>query len=310
MGDTPPFTYEYINQSYGTRQPCFMHIANTGLARMFKRYLMQDALSVFQFTLPETWDQDYFRYILLGWGYIAILKTDMFGVIPQQCTLAGYNVFYKPNKCNVANPLLKPVTLSINNDCALIKLMPDYGNLADLVDCYGDMMALAYETASINILNSRVSFVFSADGKTEADTFKALYDSIASGDPSVVYRKKAANTAMDKKPWDTFSQNVGQNFIAGDILETLRCIRDQFLTQIGIPNLSTRKKERVNLMESGRNVVQTVCKSQLWLEELKAGIDKAVEMFPELDGKLDVKLRYAGVIANAGEAIDSSNIQL
>lgn len=300
-----PFSYQYINQSEHVRQPCFMHIANTGLARMFKRYLMQDALSVFEFTLPKDWDADYFRYILLGWGYIAVLKTDLYGVIPQQCTLTGYNVFYRPNKLTVANPLISPVTLDINKDCALIKLMPDYGNIADLVDTYGDMMALAYQTASINILNSRVSFVFDAESKTEADTYKAMYDSIASGSPSVVVRK---NKNVDKTPWNTFQQNVGQNFIAGDILETLRCIRDQFLTEIGIPNLSTRKKERVNLLESGRNIVETVCKSQLWLEEMQKGIQTAIDLFPELTGQLAVKLRYEGVAANAGEAIDSGNI--
>lgn len=285
-----PFSYEYINQSQFPRQPCFMHIANTGIARMFKRYLMQDALSVFDFTLPDTWDPDYFRYILMGWGYIAVFKTDKFGIIPQQCTLSGFNVFYRPNKCTVSNPVIQPVTMDINTDCAIIKMMPDYGNVADLIDTYGDMMAIAFETASINILNSRISFVFDAQDKTSADTYKALYDAIASGNPAVVYRKKG--TDIDNKPWSTFQQNVGQNFIAGDVLETLRCIRDQFLTEIGIPNLSTRKKERVNLLESGRNMVETVCKSELWLAEMKKGIQTAIDLFPELAGKLDVKLRY------------------
>lgn len=301
-----PFTYDYINAVEGQRIPAFMHINNTAIARMFKRYLMQDAISVFQFSFPENWDADYFRYVLLGWGYLAVIKTDLFGVIPQQCTLTGYNVFYRPNKCNIANPLLEQRTLSIGKDCAIIKLMPDYGNIADIVDTYGDMMALAYETASINILNSRVSFVFNAGTKTEADTYKALYDSIASGSPSVVYRKN--KTGVTVAPWETFQQNVGNNYIAGDIMETLRTIRDQFLTEIGIPNLSTRKKERVNLMQADKNTVETVCKSHIWLQEIKKGIDNAVEMFPELDGKLSVKLRYSEVVANANEAINTGTL--
>lgn len=303
---TAPYTYQYINAEQYNRQPCFMHISNTGLARMFKKYLMQDALSVYDFTLPDNWDADYFRYILLGWGYIAVLKTNLFGVIPQQCTLSGINVFYRPNKCMITSPFIPAVSLDINKDCALIKMMPDYGNLADIVDCYGNMLALACETANINILNSRISFVFQAENKNQADTYKALYDAIAGGDPSVVYRKRAD---IDGKPWSVFQQNVGQNYIADDVMETLRTIRDQFLTEIGIPNLSTRKKQRVNLLESGRNIVETVCKSELWLNEIKTGMKKAIEMFPELQGKLDCKLRYSGVVANAGEAIDSGNLQ-
>lgn len=300
-----PFTYDFINAVQGQRIPAFMRVNNTAIARMFKRYLMQDALSVFEFTLPPEWDADYFRYILLGWGYIAILKTDLFGIIPQQCTLTGYNVFYRPNKCIVSNPLLQSRTLDINKDCVLIKLMPDYGNIADLVDTYGDMMALAYETASINILNSRVSFVFNADSKSQADTYKALYDSIASGSPSVVYRK---SKTVDKAPWDTFQQNVGQNYIAGDVMDTLRTIRDQFLTEIGIPNLSTRKKERVNLMQADKNTVETVCKSHLWIEEINKGIKNAVEMFPELENTFTAKLRYNEVVANASEAINQGTL--
>lgn len=215
-----PYTYNEINAADGTMLPVFAKIKNTALARFFKRYLFQEALSKFDFTLPPTWDTDYFRYVLFGWGYLAIFKTDKFGVIPQQATLNGFNVFYRPTDAIVANPLIQSRKMRIGTDCAIVRLMPDYGGISDLVDFYGDMMALAYETTAINILNSRVSFVFDADNKTDADTAIALFDEIISGKPSAVYRRNSQRRKMDGNisDWSPFAQNVGQNYIADDVL--------------------------------------------------------------------------------------------
>lgn len=283
-----PYTYEFINEHEGAVQPSFLHVHNTGLARFFKRYLMQECLSVYKWTLPDDWDADYFRYILFGWGYLAVFKTDKFGVIPQQCTLGGYNVFYRPTYAMITNPLINSRRAAIGRECQIIKLMPDYGGVADLVDYYGDLMALTYETIATNTLNSKLSYVFSADGKAEADTYNALYDKIASGQPAVVYRKTARAAKLDKEPWQTFEQNVGGNFIADRLLETLKSIRDDFLTHIGVPNLSSRKRERLTVDESQKNDFATKCKAELWLDEMRECIRRVVDMFPELEGQLAV----------------------
>ena len=90
----PPYQYSYINSNYAETPQAFLRIHNTGVSRFFRKYLMQDALSVFKWKLPENWDPDFFRYVLMGFGFVAVFKTDLFGVIPQNCTLSGYNVFY------------------------------------------------------------------------------------------------------------------------------------------------------------------------------------------------------------------------
>lgn len=307
MPDLVPFSYEFLNEQNGRRLNSFLHIATTDVARYFKRYLLQEALSVFEFTLPKNWDADYFRYVLIGWGYICILKTDKYGVIPQQCGLYGQNVFYRPYKCIVSNPLIQQRDLIINQDCALVKMMPDYGNITDLVDNYGNMLALAYETASINILNSRLSYVFPSTDKADATTNKAFFDDVAKGQPAIFYRPKKGTDPL-QKPYDLLTQNVGQNFIAPEILDAMETIRDMFLSDIGIPNLSTRKKERVSVVEAERNTVETQCKAQLWVDEMQTGIDKAIELFPELAGTLAVKLRYNGGADNVGETVDAGPV--
>lgn len=310
--DKPPFSYEFINGIQGASPPSFLKIHNTGLAWFFKRYLMQETFSKFKFTLPEWWDADYFRYILFGWGYLTIIKTDKFGVIPQQCTLSGYNVFRRPTMASIANPLIQGRILKIGEECTLIKLAPDYCGIADLVDYYGDLMALTYETIATNILNSKLSYAFRAETQQEADTYKALYDKVASGEPAVVYRntKKAAQNLNAAPGWETFTQNLAQNFIAPELLETLRLEKDMFLTEIGIPNLSVRKQERVNVDEANKNNAETFCKARMWLDELNTGIEQTIKLFPELAGKLKVDLLFEEVGEYAGDNERSGTVSV
>ena len=135
-----PYYYDYINKQNSTVKPSTVHIHNTGLSMFFKRYLLQRAISVFKWKLPETWSKDYFLYSLYCWGYVAIVNTDKFGVIPQACGLSGYDVFYQPTNAIIANPLLRgTLQPKIGKECTLIKLQPDYGNVMGLVDYYGDL---------------------------------------------------------------------------------------------------------------------------------------------------------------------------
>lgn len=313
----PPFTYEFLNTVESETPQAFIRIHNTGASRFFKRYLMQDAISIFKWTLPDTWDSDYFRYVLMGFGFLTIFKTDNFGVIPQHCTLSGFNVFYRPTKCIIGNPLINATELDIGGNCQVLKLSPDYRGVADLVDYYGDLMALTYESLALNILNCRLSYLIGVDGKPEADTFKAIFDDILSGKPAVVYRKKSSpgmnlNKAVPDNPWQTVLQNVKNTFITPELLDSLNAIRDEFLTAIGIPNLSERKKERVNMIDSQRNTYETQTKIDLWLDELNEGIAKVKDMFPELT--LSVEKRYKpeleGGEDNGSEAVGNRTMEL
>lgn len=308
-----PFSYEQLNSHCGQVPQAFLHVHNTTISRFFKRYLLQDALSVFDWQVPDNWDKDYFRYVLMGFGHCVVFKTDLFGVIPQHASLYGYNVFYRPNKAMVANPLIQAKELRLGVDCTLIKLMPDWGSIADLVDYYGDLMALAYESMAVNILNTRLAYLIGVESKAEADTMKSIYDEVASGTPAVVYKGKQPSTKTairdNGRQWDTLLQNLKQVYIAQDLLDTLQGIRDEYLTHIGIPNLSERKKERVNTIDSQRNNIETKAKSQLWLEELQEGINETRAMFPELEGRLAVTLRYDAVYegdSDEAETVSSS----
>lgn len=290
----PPYTYAALNAVEGTIHPSFLHIHNTSLARFFKRYLLQDAISVFEFTLPDWWDADYFRYSLIGFGFVTVFKTDKFGIIPQQCGLSGFNVFYRPTECTIANPLIGSKILRIGQNCELIKMQPDYSGVASLVDYYGDLMALTWEGITTNILNSKLAYIGYADGKEQAETFKKLFDKIASGEPAVVVKKKNS-TLTDSDKFQFFTQNLGQNYIAPDMLDSLRSIQAAFRAEIGIPDLNVQKKERLITAEATKTDIYTRAKSMVWLEEMQDGMKKVVQKFPELNGMLSVDFRFKEV---------------
>lgn len=283
-----PINYEFENLYNSMRSPSTVHCRNTALVEFYTRYLLQKVISVFEFTgLPETWADNYFKYVLFGQGVIAVINTDRYGVICQNCGLSGYNVFYQPTTVTIANPHLPGFkTLTIGEDCEIIKLQPNYSGVMDLVTTYADLMALALETTGANLLNSKLSYVFFADSKTARESFKKLYDRLASGEPMRVIDKNLIRE--DGQPsWQLFTQNVGANYVTGELLNDMKTIEDQFNTIVGIPNANTQKRERMITDEVNANNVDTQSRINLWLETMQKDIDKVNRMFG-----LDIGVKY------------------
>lgn len=274
-----PFYYDFVNVSTSQISPSTVHVANTRVAAFFKRRLIQKAMSVYKWDLPENWASNYFQYVLFCWGNIAIINTAKFGVIPQDCTLAGYDVFYRPRRAIITNPLFdKTYDLVIDKDCVLMHLQPDYCGILDTVNYYGDMMALCAEAAAQNIQNSKLAVVFTAANKRAAESFKKMYDQIASGEP-VVVQDSALTRADGSQAWDVFMQNLEQNYIADRILVDMRKWEDEFCTVVGIANANTEKRERLISDEVNANNQETKTLAEMWLESLQDSCRRVKEMF-------------------------------
>ncbi len=274
-----PFSFDYINYETSRANPNTVHCRNTGLSRFFERYLLQKAMSPFKFTLPESWAENYFSYVLYCFGFVAVLNTDRFGVIPQACGLRGYNVMYQPTHAVVTNPLFKKTyDLRIGTQCEIVRLQPDYGSVLDMVTYYADMLALCAEAAGVNLVNSKMSYVFAADGKNAAESLKKLYDKIASGEPAAVVDKTLFNP--DGSPrWQYFSQNVSQNYIVDKLLVDMRKIENMFCTAVGIPNSNTDKKERMITDEVNSNNIETHSLVSVWFDSIDKSFEKINKMF-------------------------------
>ena len=285
-----PFKYDFIDRYNSHIIPSTVHSRENATTWYFKRYLIQKIISVFEFKgLPESWSVDYFLYTLFMWGFIAIVKTDKFGVIPQQCSLYGYDVFYRPTNVNIANPLLRGnLTPKINKECALIKMQPDYGSCWDIVSYYADLLSLSTETLATNLTNSKLAYVFVCEDKTTAESFKKMMDKIMSGEPAVFNDKKLF--MEDGTPmWTTFANNLKNNYIVKDILEDMTKIDARFCSEVGIPNVNMAKESGVTDNEVEANNIDTKTKSTLWLETMRSGIEVANKMF---DLNISVDFRF------------------
>lgn len=274
-----PIYYDHANLMTSFVQPNTVHSQNTALVAYFRRYLLQKAISVFEWAIPETWNRDYFLYCLYCWGVVAVVNTDKFGVIPQGCGLRGYNVFYAPTHAIISNPLLSGILEpQIGKECEIFKLQPDFGGIMDLVNSTAEDMALCSEALSMNIINSKLAYVFAANNKAAAQSFKSLFDDIASGQPAVVIDSKLM-TKDGKPSWTYFAQDLKSMFIAPDLIDTMHEIEARFDQQIGIPSANRDKKERLTTDEVNVNNVDTYSKCTLWLESLKDSCKRVNRMF-------------------------------
>lgn len=279
VGSGCPAFYDFQNAYNSLMSPSTMHCSDTGLQWYFRRYLLQKAIAVFKWKLPEEWARNYFLYVLYCWGYIAIVNTDKYGVIPQGCSLSGYNIFYQPTHATIANPLLRGILQpKIDKQCTLIRLQPDYGSIMDEVNFYADILALCAETVGTNLFNSKLAYVFASSNKNAAETFKKMYDAIASGEPAVFPDKQLFQE--DGSPnWMMFNQDLKNSYIVSDIMEDMRKWEQKFCSDLGIPNSNTEKRERLITAEVESNDVEVKLWADLALENLKESCEKANKMF-------------------------------
>ena len=151
------------------------------------------------------------------------------------------------------------------------------------------MLALCAETAATNTLNSKLSYVFRCRDNKQAESFKKMFDKIAGGEPAVFIDNELKN-ADDTPVWETFTQDLRANYIAGDILDDMRKWELKFDTEIGIPNANTDKKERLIVDEVNANNTETMALVDMWYQGWKDTIARSKAMFSGLDN-LDVEWR-------------------
>lgn len=302
-GNTPAF-YRYENTYNAYRQPSTIHASDAGLSKYFQNYLLQKAMSVYEFTIPEEWEKNYFLYTLFCWGFAAVINEPEYGIICQGGTLSGYNIYYQPTRVMITNPLFRTPNdgYVIGTDTEIIPLQPNYGSIMDIIQYYGDWMAITSSNIAVNDTNSKMATVFFTEDKSQAETYKKMYDRVASGEPMVVVGKRMLNLETGKPNWTLWNQDLSNQWLGDKLLVQLREIERMFDNDIGIPNANTDKRERMVVDEVNQNNVATMCKAAIWLETIQTGINKVIHLFPDLSGRLAVKWRF-----EPPEEVDNSN---
>ena len=246
---------------------------NSAAFSYYCRTLFRKAMSIYKFDgIPDYWDLDYMVSVLLANGFITITDTPM-KVLPLRCGISGYNVFNHPTTVIVANPVLGNFERTIDEDCALVKISYDYRGILDIIYRYAYMLAECDCSISVNLMNSKVAFIGLVESKQQANSMKAMYDMISKGEPAVFVKGSQINQ-------DTILYNhVKENFIASDIQLLKRKIMSEFLTEIGVNNANTEKRERLTDNEVEANDSEIQLNAGYWLDNIKEGFEVANRLY-------------------------------
>lgn len=273
-------------------------VANTS-SIYYRDKLLRLVLGRFRITgWPEEWDLDYALAALFMDGFFTITDTEI-GVVPLRCGVHGNNVFNRPNRVIVANHVLGSFNRTIGVDCALVRLQYNYRGIDSLLQRYATLLSMCDSSQAVNILNAKVSFVAFAESKAQAETMKKMYDTIAMGDPAVFVKG-------DPSFRDQFMfNNVKQNFVGSEIQDLKSRITDEFLSEIGIRNTNTEKRERLVTYEAESREEETRSGIAHWIETVNLGLEDANRLF-DLKLKFGIRQLSAPVGTEGGAADEFS----
>lgn len=297
MAKTELIGYDDLKRQFFAERPRDVDGVANASAEYYRMYLLRKVFAIFEFYgMPKTWDKDYFLTRLFLDGYLCVTDTEL-GVIPLQCGFYGVNVFQHPTNCNIANPILGNFDRTIDEDCVLLKLQYSYTGIYPILNRYATLLAMCDSSIAVNLMNSKVSFIGLCESKNQANTMKRMYDEISCGNPAVFVNENAVN------PSKFFFNNVKQNFVGEEIQALKRSIINEFLTEIGINNANTDKRERLNADEVNANNSEIGCNVQHWLDNIREGLAQVKDMFG-----IDITVRRRTWEGGQNESTESSGL--
>ena len=279
--------FDDLERNFFARRPKDVDgIANSS-AMYYRGKLFRLLIQRFQFdNIPETWEYDYFLTHLFLDGSICVTDTSA-GILPLKCGLTGIGIFEQPTEVIIANPVLGNFKRIIGEDCEVIKLQYDYRGVSPILDRFSALLAMCDSSVAVNLMNTKVTWVFGATSKTQAETFKAIYDDITQGKPATF----TSNDNIGNLKENMFVMPAVQNFIADDVQLLKRKILNEFLTDIGINNTNLDKRERLTDDEVNANNDEVLANISHWYDNISDGIQRVNDRY---NLNLSVKIREYG----------------
>lgn len=257
--------------------PKEVHGTSNSSFSFYYRQLYMKLFSVFRFKeLPEIQDKDFLQETLFREGVMAgFIPNNSAGPILLNGSPTGYNMFYHPSQFIIANPVLGNYTLDIGVNCELLDLGHCAGgfySFEPLVVRYATLLASIDASLNMTLMNSRVAQVFTSDSNASLKTIQKVYDDVSEGKPAV-FIAKGLRDDVEMKP---YFNNVKNTYIGTELLQDRQTIMNQFLTEIGINNANTQKRERLITAEADSNQ-----------GEVKAIVDEVLDRMNICFGKIN-----------------------
>ena len=139
-------------------------------------------------------------------------------------------------------------------------------------------MAITSSSIITNLFNTKLSYVFSAETKAIAESFKAMFDKISRGEPAV-FTDKSLFREDGSPNWAAFQQDLQSTYLVDKLQQAERTILNAFYSDIGIPNIPFEKSERLTTNESEVYTYANMCLADSWLRTLQETTAKVNRMF-------------------------------
>lgn len=217
---------------------------------------------------PKNWNIDNMWDVILKNGYIPIVSTDL-GTLALEGGFYGQNMYYMPTNVIVNNPVLGNINRVIGEDGELLYINYEYNtfqSVMSLINRYAVLLANIDCSLNVSLMNSRVAHVFEAESDAEVKTLEKMYDDVSKGNPAV-FLKKGRRSLPSSNENSSFL-NVKNTYIGNDLLLTKKSIMNEFLTEIGINNANTDKRERLNSDEVNANNTEVRCTIMRYIDSL------------------------------------------
>lgn len=217
---------------------------------------------------PKNWNIDNMWDVILKNGYIPIVSTDL-GTLALEGGFYGQNMYYMPTNVIVNNPVLGNINRVIGEDGELLYINYEYNTfqgVMPLINRYAVLLANIDCSLNVSLMNSRVAHIFEAESDAEVKTLQKLYDDVSKGNPAVFLKKGTRSLPSSNE--NTSFLNVKNTYIGNDLLLTKKTIMNEFLTEIGINNANTDKRERLNSDEVNANNTEVRCTIMRYIDSL------------------------------------------
>lgn len=251
-------------------------------------------MSMFEWVnLPNTCNARFLEMCLYYKGQAGLLYDTNYGFINTQAVSAGtINIYGLPTQINCFSfsyseqrELYVPNTnRPKDEECILV--MNNYERIPTCatIELFALRLAEAQRTADVNIKAQRTPILISTDQKQKL-TLKKMYEEYDGNTPAI-FGDKNVLTGDELKAIKTDAP-----FIANDVMEYKREIWNEFLTFIGVSNLS-EKRERLISNEVDSNNELINLNLQSYLAPRKQACKEFNEKFGLTGDKaIDVKVR-------------------
>lgn len=273
------------------------------------RCLYERLTSTIEFTIPENWDRQFFYLILFSFGYLPVFRTSRWGVTFMNAHPEGFNWFYQPVYMHVTNPKFTK-RLTIGKDCEVLRLTNDWCGVWDIIAHFAEQLTEATASVNVALQNSRMPIILTANSVAQAETLKKVKDKMAIGESLIVYDDKE-NLFSDElipsgdEPFQSFINNLKQNYLGTELLENIDKIMNQFYQEIGIltsENTSHGKSHTLE-REAEQSDSQSTARLDTWMTNLEESCEKINKMF---DIGLEVKRRECEITVSGDDQRDGS----